>query len=401
MHIASPPRIHGWVESGFEQVREAFARNFVEHGEVGAAVAVHHAGRPVLDLWAGARDQNTGVPWESDTLAIVFSATKGVASLVLAHAHSRGLFEYDRPVADYWPEFARHGKEHVTVRDLLSHRAGLPYLASGLTPALLADHDRLAEALADQAPVWNPGTRHGYHSVTIGLYANELLRRVDGRTIGAYLDQELAGPLGLDLYVGLPEEIEPDRLASMVGGSWRDLLARPTAVPFGHLLARSLPWTTAARTFADPPPRSADEPADLAYRTVEAPYGHGFSTARSLAALYGDFAQGSPRLGVEQESIRALEEQPRPPTRGERDVNLKVRTRYSLGLCKPFPRWRFGSDGRAYGTPGTGGSFGFADPATGTGYGYVPNRMGPYIWNDPRDVALRRALADCLAKVTF
>lgn len=397
MYLTPPPRIRGWVESGFEPVREAFQNNFIEHGETGAAVAVHHAGRPVVDLWAGVRDPATGAPWESDTLALVFSATKGVTALVLAHAHSRGLFEYDRPLDRYWPEFARNGKGHITVRELLSHRAGLPYLDTELTPDLLADHDRLAEVLADQAPAWEPGTRHGYHSVTIGLYVNELLRRVDGRTVGAYLAEELAGPLGLDLYVGLPERIGPDRLARLTGGSWRDLAADPTAVPLGHVLARCLPWTIAARTFANPPLRTADELAGPAYRSVELPHGNGFATARSLAALYGEFAQGAPMLGVRDESLRALEEQPVAPSGGERDVNLKVRTRYSSGMWKPFPEWRFGTDGRAYGSPGAGGSFGFADPATGTGYGYVPNRMGLRIWNDPRDVALRGALDRCLA----
>ncbi|GAA1469027.1 beta-lactamase family protein [Nocardiopsis exhalans] len=400
MHVALQPRVHGWTEPAFAPVREAFQRNFTEHGELGAAVAVHHRGRLVADLWAGVRDQSTGAPWESDTLAIVFSATKGVTSMVLAHAHSRGLFCYERPVADYWPEFAQHGKEHVTVRELLSHRAGLPYLDVELSPALLADHDRLAEALAAQSPVWAPGTRHGYHSVTIGLYAGELLRRVDGRTVGTYLAEELAGPLGLDLYVGLPEDIDPDRLAPMAGGTWRDLAADPTAVPLGHVLARSLPWTTAARTFANPPLKSANQLAGPDYRSVELPHGNGFATARSLAVLYGEFAQGSPVLGVGQDSLRALEEQPTEPSGGERDVNLKVRTRYSLGLWKPFPGWRFGSDGRAYGTPGAGGSFGFADPATGTGYGYVPNRMGLRIWDDPRDVNLREALVDCLRSAT-
>ncbi|WP_042281692.1 serine hydrolase domain-containing protein [Nocardiopsis alba] len=277
MDASSGPVVHGRVEPGFDPVRDAFRRNLTEHGEVGAAVAVHHAGRPVVDLWAGVRDLDSGAPWESDTLAIVFSATKGVTSMVLAHAHSRGLFEYDRPVALYWPGFARAGKERITVRELLSHRAGLPYLDAELTPALLA---------------------------------------------------------------------EPD------------------------------------------------------YRSVELPHGNGFATARSLAALYGEFAQGSPTLGVGEESLRALEERPDPPTRGEHDVNLKIPTRYSLGLWKPHPAWRFGSDDRAYGTPCAGGSFGFADPATGTGYGYVPNRMGLRIRDDPRDAALRRALADCLKAST-
>lgn len=399
MHLTSPPRIHGWVESGFEPVREAFRNNFAEHGETGAAVAVHHDGRPVVDLWAGVRDPDTGAPWESDTLALVFTATKGVTSLVLAHAHSRGLFEYDRPLAHYWPEFARHGKGRITVRELLSHRAGLPYLDTEPTPGLLADHDRLAEVLADQAPVWKPGTRHGCHGITLGLYVNELLRRVDGRTVGVSLAEELAGPLGLDLYVGLPARIGEERLARLKAGSWRDLAADPGARSLRHVLARSLPWTITARTLANAPSHTTDELAGPDYRSVELPHGNGFATARSLAALYGEFAQGSPMLGVCDESLLALEEQPAPPSEGERDVNLKVRTRYSSGLWKPFPGWRFGTDDRAYGSPGAGGSFGFADPATGTGYGYVPNRMGPRFWNDPRDVALRGALGRCLATI--
>lgn len=398
MTVDSHTQVHGSAAPGFERVREEFSRNFTQRGEVGAAVAVWHRGEMVVDLWGGARDADTGAAWQRDTLAIIFSATKGITALALAHAHSRGFFDFDAPVARYWPEFARHGKAEITVRQLLGHRAGLPYVGEQLTPSLLGDLDRLAGVLAAQRPVWTPGTRQGYHNLTVGCYANELLRRVDPhkRTIGRYVADHLAGPLGADLFIGLPDTVRQDRIARLVGGRWQDLAADPRAVPVGHVLRRALPWTLAARTFANPKIRTIDQLMSAEYRRVELPHGNGFATARSLARAYGEFAEGAPNLGVEESTLRALEESPPPPSGGTLDLNLRVRTNYSLGMWKPFPEWRFGTDGRAYGAPGAGGAFGCADPATGTGYGYVPNRLGLRIWNDPRDVALRSALSSCL-----
>jgi len=209
--------ISGFTKPGFEAVHRAFADNFERRNELGAACCVYHYGEKVVDLWGGVRDKATGEPWEEDTMVIVFSATKGVAALAMALAHSRGLFDYDERVSTYWPEFGQEGKEDITVRQLLAHQAGLFVLDEPLDAALLSDLDRLAAVLARQKPAWEPGTCQGYHAVTIGFYEGELLRRVDPehRSIGRYFQDEIATPLELDFYIRLPDEIPDGRLAPM------------------------------------------------------------------------------------------------------------------------------------------------------------------------------------------
>lgn len=391
------PVVSGSVRSGFEPVRVAFERIFAERGEVGAAVAVYLDGAPVVDLHGGLRSPARAAPWQADTMSIVFSATKGVAALTMALARSRGLFDYDRPVAEYWPEFASEGKQNITVRCLLDHRAGLPYLDTEITPELMRDHDALAEPLAAQRPAWEPGSCVGYHNLTVGFYMSELLRRTDpgGRTLGRYFADEIAAPLDLDFHIGLPET-EVDRLADLVGGRWRDLLSDPLAVPPLHLLARLWPWSIAARTFGNPPLSRIDSLLAPDYRNVEMPNGNGIGTARAMARLYGEFAMGAPTLRVDEGTLEELRKVPDPAARGNRDVNLKVPVNLSLGQWKPSMAWRFGSTEACYGAPGAGGSFGYADPELGLGYGYVTNRLGLRIWDDPRDVALRRAVESCL-----
>lgn len=200
--------IHGEVAPGFEDVRVEFERNFAERGELGAACAVYHRGDKVVDLWGGIRDHRTGAPWEEDTMVLVFSTTKGMAGLATAVAHSRGLLDHDERVATYWPEFAQKGKGHITVRQLLSHQAGLAAIDEPIDVKKLADLDRMAEILARQAPAWEPGTRHGYHAFSLGWYENELIRRVDPghRSLGQFFHQEIARPLGLEFYTACPGE---------------------------------------------------------------------------------------------------------------------------------------------------------------------------------------------------
>ena len=204
--------IYGEVEPGFEPVREAFGRNFSERDELGAACCAYVDGRKVVDLWGGVADRESQAPWQKDTLVLVFSTTKGMSALAVALAHSRGLIDYDERVATYWPEFARNGKGNVTVRQLLDHQAGLCAVDEPLGPELLADPGRLAEILAAQRPAWEPGTRQGYHYLTLGLYENELLRRVDprGRSLGQFLSEEILAPLGEEFYIGpLRQEFPP------------------------------------------------------------------------------------------------------------------------------------------------------------------------------------------------
>ena len=368
---------------------------------MGAACAVSVGGEIVADLWGGSRDPAHGLPWAGDTLVNVFSTTKGVSSVALAHAHSRGLFSYDAPVARYWPEFAAAGKDGVTVRQLLSHQAGLCAIDEPLSLAALADPDTVAAAIAAQRPAWTPGDRHGYHAVSLGWYESELLRRVDPdhRTIGRYFAGEIAGPLGLDFHIGLPDEIPADRVAVQQARHYvakMPLNVHKMPAPFvlGYLNPRSI----TARSFANP--KALGQPLrynDREVMRLELPAANGIGTARAVAALYGDLAIGSPRLGIGAGTLTALSSAASDPREGRMDQVLRIPTRFSLGYCKPWPGFEFGSD-RAFGTPGAGGSFGFADPELGLGFGYVMNRMDYYLHSDPREVALRNAARECAAR---
>ena len=198
------PPIGGMATPACRTVHQEFQRNFIERDEKGAACAVYHQGEKVVDLWGGYRCPTTGAPWMEQTLVLVFSVTKGVAAAVMALAHSRGLFELDEAVAAYWPEFAQAGKGKITVRQLLAHQAGLISIDVSLAPQQLGNHDLMAEITARQRPAWPPGTRHGYHAITLGWYQNELIRRVDPqhRSLGTFFQQEVASPLGLEFCSG-------------------------------------------------------------------------------------------------------------------------------------------------------------------------------------------------------
>jgi len=215
MSVITSHAVEGHVSLGFKAVREAFAENFDRRDELGGACCVYHRGQKVVGLWGGVRNKQTGEPWEKDTMVIVHSATKGVAAMTLAMAHSRGWLDYDERVCAYWPEFAQQGKERITVRQLLAHQAGLFAFDEPVDRSVVADLDRLAVVLARQKPAWEPGTRQAYHALTLGFYEGELLRRVDPehRSLGQFFQDEIASPLELDLYVRLPEEIPNSRLA--------------------------------------------------------------------------------------------------------------------------------------------------------------------------------------------
>lgn len=391
--------IDGEVKPGYEPVREAFLENFRRRGEVGAACAAYVRGEKVVDLWGGTADPRTGRLWGKDTLALVFSTTKGVTSMAVAHAHSRGLFEYDDLVAKHWPEFAAKGKQEITVRQLLSHQAGLAAIDTPLDLMALGDPDRLAAALAAQSPNWPPGEHHGYHGLTLGFLEGELIRRVDPRhrTIGRYFADEVAGPLGLDFHVGLGPDVERERIATILGDYFAArMIVNLHKLPLAFVLGFLSPWSITSRAFSNPavlgqPHRYNSEEL----RRIELPASNGIGTARSIARAYGEFATGGRVLGLRRETLDALEHPAKPPARGTYDLVLRRQTLFSLGYWKPFPGFAFGTDGRAFGTPGAGGSFGYADPALGLGFAYVMNRMDFYLWQDPREVALSKAVEEC------
>ncbi|HEX6314076.1 MAG TPA: serine hydrolase [Gemmatimonadaceae bacterium] len=382
------PQVEGTVAPGFEEVRAEFERNFVERREIGAAVAAYWRGEKVVDLWGGRRSPFANAPWNQDTMVVVMSTTKGMAAMTLALANSRGWLDYDAPVALYWPEFAQNGKGAVTVRQLINHEAGLVVLDQKLTHDDLTDLDHLATILARQKPAWPPGTRHGYHAMTLGLYMQELIRRTDpqGRSLGRFFREEIATPLRLDFHIGLPRDIHWERIATLKQLSRAGALLALRYTPIRTTLKMIAPSSLLRRSFL-----GLDfDWNDRKWFDVEVPAGNGVGTARSLARAYSVFAEGGEELGLRKKTLDAITAI--PDVRGSRDVVLGVPSYFWLGFLRPGPTQFFGSTQRAFGSPGAGGSFAFADPDQRLGYAYVMNRLDYYLENDPREKALRDAI---------
>ena len=380
---------------GFEAVRQEFERNFVDRRELGAACAAYVGGEKVVDLWGGVRDARDGSPWEEDTLVLVYSTSKGLAAMTLALAHSRGWLDYDERVATYWPEFAAAGKERVTVRQLLGHEAGLPVIDEPLDPAMLEDFDRLAAAIARQRPLWEPGTRHGYHGVSLGWYKGELIRRVDPahRTLGRFFAEEIASPLGLDVHFGLAEDVPTSRVARIKRVGPLRALPQLRHLPPRMVAAMANPRSVSRRTFANPRVRGVADLDRREYRRLEFPAGGALGTARDIARAYSAFTGfRSSELGLDAATVEELTRFPLPPSYGWFDEVLKVPTAFSLGFARPLGPFRFGTSQRAFGHPGAGGSFAFADPDRDVSFAYVMNRLGFYLNDDPREKALREAV---------
>jgi CubicO group peptidase (beta-lactamase class C family) len=375
------------VKPGFEAVQEAFVENFTRRNELGAACCIYYRGEKVVDLWGGVRNKLTGEPWEKDTMVIVFSTTKGLSGLAMALANSRGLFDYDEYISKYWPEFAQQGKDKITVRQLLAHQAGLFAFDETGDQSIVADLDRLAVVLAQQKPAWEPGTRQAYHALTIGYYESEILRRVDPkhRSLGQYFQDEIATPLGLDFYIRLPEEIPNSRLATLQESN---LISAIFAIPIPLFLAAMNPRSNIRRAlWGSLLPLDKER---IYARNFEVPAGGGVGTACAIAHAYSVFATGGKELGLREETLRQLMAPPVAPLHGFYDETMKVEIRFSLGFAKPSPKDPFGHP-NSFGMPGSGGSFGFADPEAKIGFGYVPNRMYRYL-QDPRNIALRNAM---------
>ncbi len=371
--------VEGHVEPGWGGVADAFAANLAERGEVGAAVAAYADGRRVVDLWGGVADPATGRPWAEDTVVTFFSATKGLTAVAANLAIERSLLDPDATVATYWPEFAANGKEAITVRQVLSHQAGLPLVEADLTLDQALGWEPVVAALAAQAPLWEPGTRHGYHMRTFGWLVGELIRRTTGRTPGTFLRDEVTGPLDVDLWVGLPES-EEHRVATLVPPpfSVRDalepfrddlLLARVVANPGGHFDYDDM-WNRRQ------------------LRSCELPASNGVGDARGLARLYAScLGEVGGRRTLQPATVAAATtEQVRGP-----DEVILSETAYGLGFMLGTT---FGAVNppTAFGHAGAGGSLSFADPASGLALGYVMNdlRFDPET-GDPRSETLVRA----------
>jgi CubicO group peptidase (beta-lactamase class C family) len=390
------PEIGGETAPGFDAVREAFAANLAGDQEVGAAVAVYLHGRKVVDLWGGIADPEDGRPWEHDTLQVVYSATKSVTAACALLLAQRGELDLDAPVAEYWPEFAANGKERVPVRWLLTHQAGLPTIDHPITPAEAIAWDPMVAALAAQRPSWEPGTEHGYHGMTYGWLVGEVVRRVSGRSIGTYLAEEIAAPLGLDLWIGLPKS-EHHRVSRIIAPPVDlDAFARI------DLDALPEPMRDVVAAYADPtsltvrslltlitPPLDHNDPDEQA---AELPSTGGICTARSLARFYAALIGevDGQRILTPATLAAATAEQ---VSGIDRILRIPVRIGTGFGLPMPDAYWYTPS---AFGFPGYGGSLGFADPATGLAFGYVMNHVQDGV-PDRRAASLLDAVRNAMA----
>ena len=373
--------IEGTCDARFARVREAFGANFLSYRETGASVALALDGRLVVDLWGGWADKARTRPWTRDTIVNVFSTTKGLTAICAHRLAGEGRLELDAPVARYWPDFVANGKDRITVRQLLNHRAGLPAIRKPLVPEDLYDWRTMTDALAAEAPWWEPGARHGYHAIMFGYLVGEVIRRITGKTAGRYFSDEIAAPLKIDAHIGLAAS-EDGRVADMLG-------APPPAPGEFNLFAEIAknPESVTAKTFMNPMVLSMAMVNSRAWRGAEIPAANGHTNARALARLYGALARGGE---VEGMRVMAADEIPAchvEESRGPDEV-LMISTRFSSGFMLSQPSEEMGPNASAFGHPGAGGSLGFADPETKIGFGYAMNHMGGGILLDPRAKSL-------------
>jgi CubicO group peptidase (beta-lactamase class C family) len=375
-------KVEGTCKKGFERVAEAFQNNFDAGDELGASVCLTVGGETVVDLWGGLADPKTEAPWTRDTVSIVFSCTKGATALCAHMLASRGKLDLDAPVTELWPEFGRHGKERVTTRMMLDHSAAVPALRAQVKQTGVYEWDYMTGRLADEQPFWEPGTRNGYHGLTFGWTVGEMVRRASGKSLGAFFHEDVARPLGLDFWIGLPEAIEP-RVSPMLPHVYRP---EDTVTPFLRDLATNKQSIPALFYFNS----GAVLGGGLNTRAghaAEIGAANGITNARGLAGMYAPLANGGGRL-VDGKTLARMAE---VSMATHDDATLRIPTRFALGFMKSMDNRKrslaaklWGEDcdsvimsSAAFGHVGAGGSLGFADPAAGLSFGYTMNKMGP------------------------
>ena len=387
--MADAPPIHGLCEARFAAVRSALERNFREHGEVGAAVAVTIDGRFVVDLWGGFVDEARTRPWLRDTLVNVFSVGKAVATVSLLMLVERGLVDLDAPVARYWPEFAQAGKGAISVRMLLAHRAGLPGIRRPLPDDAIYEWSRMTGELAAEVPFWEPGRLHGYHVNTFGFLVGEVVLRVTGESIGAFVRREIAGPLGADFHFGVSGE-DSARISDCLPGEMYQSGAREDGAvdPERQVLLQ--------RVYMNPRGVSGMGTVNTSeWRAAEIPSTNGHANAHAVARIYSALACGGIVDGTRLLQRETIDAASREASAGE-DFVLRRPTRFGLGFQLTMPERPFGTGPRSFGHFGAGGSLGFADPDARLAFSYTMNRAGPR-WRNPRVRGLIAAVAGAQA----
>jgi CubicO group peptidase (beta-lactamase class C family) len=352
---------------------------------LGAAVCIVVDGAVVADLWGGWQDERRRRPWQHDTLVNAFSVGKALAAVCVARLVSQGLLSFDEPVARVWPQFAANGKAGVTLRQLLSHQAGLPAVRAMLPPGSVFDWDRMCAVLAAHEPWWEPGTAHGYHVNTFGFLVGEVVRRAAGRTLGSYARQEITGPLGADFFIGLPPA-ELSRVADFCG-----LPPPPDVTPDTLSDAQLMEFNA----YCNPPELSGwGVVNETRWRTAELPSTNGHATARGISRLFEALAAGGRHGNTEVVPASVLAEITSEQVYGD-DLVLHRPSRFGLGLQLTQAERPLGPNPRSFGHFGAGGSLGFADPDASLAFGYAINAMGPR-WQNPRNRALIDACYGCL-----
>ena len=376
-------RIHGSVEAGFEPVQDAFVANFERFGEVGAACCIHLRGRRVVDLAGGVTAPGGTEPYTPETLQMVWSSTKGVVAIAAHMLAQEGRLDFDAPVVEYWPEFAAGGKQNIPVRWLFSHRAGLAAIDRPLGLDDVLAWTPVVDALAAQRPLWEPGTAHGYHAFTFGWLAGEVMRRVSGVSVGRLIADRIAQPLGVEFWIGLPEELNA-RVAPVIPPV-------PTDPPDPFVKLAADPTSLAHKAFTNPavPPRAFNE---FPFRHAEVPAANGIGTARAISRIYA--ACIGEVDGVRLFEPETLEQATQTQAHGE-DLVQGYETHFATGFQLPFPFRPMAGRG-SFGHHGSGGSVGFAHKELGFSFGYVMNQMRPVYDADPRTGSLIEALLRCL-----
>jgi CubicO group peptidase (beta-lactamase class C family) len=362
--------VEGHCDPRFAAVRRAFEANLESGAEVGAAVAVYVDGEPVVDLWGGWVDREHSRPWARDTICTVYSTTKGLTTVCAHRMVEQGRLDLDAPVAQYWPEFAQCGKEQVPVHMLLSHRVGLHTTGARMDDNAVYDWEAMAAALAETAPFWEPGTRHGYHGLTFGWLVGEVVRRVAGKSLGAVFRDEVAIPLGLDTHIGTGPEHDP-RIATVYDTVLTPEMQKLREERMARLRENADPALMAVAGNLRVPPNAHNS---IKWRRSEIPAVNAHTDARSVAKLYAALSQGGAIDGYQvlaPESIaRATTEQASGP-----DALIMMPTRFALGFWLSRPEAPLGPNPNNFGHPGLGGSVGFADPDRHIGFGYVMNQL--------------------------
>ena len=380
--------IYGECDQRFIRVCKAFEKNFENDGELGAALSITLAGQPVVDLWGGYADKERQKEWAEDTIVNVYSTTKGMTAVCAHRLIDQGLLDLDEKVSYYWPEFAQAGKENIPVRYLMAHRAGLAAISKPLVTEDIFNWETMTSALAAQEPWWEPGTRHGYHALTFGWLVGEVVRRISGKSLGTYFREEVAEPLGLDIHIGLD-----DRHFHRV----TDMIPAPPPPPaaegefnLAELITKDMESVT-AKAFINPMmPRGIQNTPE--WRRAEIPAANGHCSARSLARFYGALSVGGELDGVRVLSPESIERARTEQVSGPDQV-LFMESRFGLGFMLPWPiMGTFLKNPRSFGHAGAGGSFAWADPEAGLGFGYVMNKMDAGLAGDVRAASLLQAM---------